>query len=78
MANRSLLGRIERLEAAAGSGVIVYEAGDNISEEQQDLFLKEAVGEIRPGTLVVCLRRFGSPAMAPRLIRGPTQTSRHV
>ena len=78
MANRSLLRRIERLEAVTGSGLIVYEAGDDISEEQRERFLKEAVGDIRPGTLVICIRRLASPDMPPRLIQGPTQTPRHV
>ena len=78
MANRSLLKRVERLEAAAGSGLIVYEAGDNISEEQRTLFLQEAVGDIPRGTLVVCIRRLASPDMLPRLIQGPTQTSKRA
>jgi hypothetical protein len=70
VANSAILKRIGRLEAAVGPGMIVYEVSDDTPQEERERFLKEAVGEIPPGTLVVAILRFFSPGFPPRLIRG--------
>ena len=61
--------RLDRLEAAdnAQAPIIVYEAGDEVTEEEAAAFLREAVGALSAGQLVIRLRRFTSPC-PPRLI----------
>ena len=60
--------RLARLEAAenARAPVIVFEAGDEVTEEEADRFLR-AVGALSEGQLVIRLRHFDVPC-APRLI----------
>ena len=61
--------RLARLETAenARAPIIVYEAGDEVTEEEADRFLSEAVGELSDGQLVIRSRRFTGPC-PPRLI----------
>jgi hypothetical protein len=68
MARSALLKRLDRLEQTAEGECIVYEAGDDIPEEERERFLKEEVGEISPNSLVVWVRRFGVPDLPPRLL----------
>lgn len=68
MAMIALLKRLDRLEQTAEGEHIVYEAGDDVPEEEQERFLREEVGEIGPNSLVVCVRRFGVPDLPPRLL----------
>ena len=44
--------RLARLEAAdnARAPIIVYEAGDEVTEEEADRFLREAVGPLSPAS----------------------------
>ena len=63
--------RLARLETAenARAPVIIYEAGDEVTEEEADAFLREAVGELSAGQLVIRLRRFRFEGhFPPRLI----------
>lgn len=73
MTKLSLLKRLDELETALAPAIIVYEAGGDISEEERQRFLDEAVGEISPKTLVVCMTR--EPGRPPRLIQvGPARS----
>ena len=63
--------RLDRLEATdnARAPIIVFEAGDEVTEEEADRFLREAVGELSAGQLVIRLRRFRFEGHCPpRLI----------
>ena len=47
--------------------MIVFEAGDEVTEEEADRFLRETVGAFSPGQLVIRIRRFTAPC-PPRLL----------
>lgn len=68
MARSPLLKRLDRLEQTAIGEYIVYEAGDEIPEEEHERFRREVIGETAPNSSVVRIRRFFPPDLPPRLI----------
>jgi hypothetical protein len=68
MARSALLKRLDRLEQTAVGECIVYEAGEDIPEEEHERFRREVIGETALNSTVVCLRRFSTPDLPPRLV----------
>ena len=63
--------RLDRLEATdnARAPMIVFEACDDVTEEEAAAFLRKAVGPLSAGQLVIRLRRFRFEGRCPpRLI----------
>jgi hypothetical protein len=56
------------LENSAEGEYIVYEAGDDIPEEDHERFRRVVIGETAPNSTVVRIRRFFPPDLPPRLL----------
>jgi hypothetical protein len=68
MARSPLHRRLDRLEQTAIGEHIVYEAGDDIPEEDHERFRRVVIGETAPNSTVVRIQRFFPPDLPPRLL----------